>query len=264
MVRASPYLGDQHKTAVRWAGNRRGLLGLGPGADVDGLDQGVQGVGHVDECIARHPNLRGWLQSCLRMASRLSNSLSGTAILGLPSMTICRGFIRTDGPTSCLGRGGVVGADTGTGIIGIADAHAGRGIRRTRRRTPRPVRHWASPGPCGHQRRGDGFELGDQFVELGRREGVVRRGGELVGQGFDALLGLAAGVGEPPVGVDEPALAQSVHDRGQPLLPQVMDAPEGLRLLGCGRTTREVGADGPQAARVVVGDVVACRSSVSL
>src|SRR5215212_4021173 len=83
-----------------------------------------------------------------------------------------------------------------------------------------------SPRPRGHQRRGDGLELGDQLVELGG------------GEGFDPLLGLPTGVGEPAVGVDEPALAQAVHDRGQPLLRQVMDTPERLRrvdaLLQCG------------------------------
>jgi hypothetical protein len=52
---------------------------------------------------------------------------------------------------------------------------------------------------------------------LGGGERVVQRGGGLVGEGFDALLGLAAGIRETAVGVDDTALAQPVHDLSQPL-----------------------------------------------
>lgn len=45
--------------------------------------------------------------------------------------------------------------------------------RRTGRRRPRTVSRFSSLRSRGHQRRGNGFELGEQLGELGGREGVV-------------------------------------------------------------------------------------------
>ena len=65
-------------------------------------------------------------------------------------------------------------------------------------------------GADGLCRRRDRPEFRDQLIELVRGQRVVRRRGQLVGEGLDPLPGLPAGGGERPGGVHEPPVAQRI------------------------------------------------------
>ena len=95
-----------------------------------------------------------------------------------------------------------------------------------------------------------GSSVGDQLVELARLQAVVRGRREVVGERLDPLLGRPAGVGEPAGGVDEAAVAQPVHDRGQLGLGEVVDPAERLRRVDAhGERVEHVGLGAADPAR---------------
>jgi hypothetical protein len=108
----------------------------------------------------------------------------------------------------------------------------------------------------------DRLERRDQLVELVRGEHVVRRRGQLVGEGLDPLAGVPAGVGETTGGVQEAAVAQPVDDSGQLRLGEVVGPAELLRLHAEGESEQDVGlgaadAVGEEGGVVVVSAVLA-------